>query len=298
MGAPALLLLPFLLLLLAAAAAAAPPEQPALSNNSSGGGAPSSGVNSNSVLVALLDSHYTELAELVEKALLLQTLEDAVGKGNVTIFAPRNEALERDLDPEFRRFLLEPRNLRSLQRLLLFHVLPARLHASDSSSPDFPSSHPTLSGEQVDLSASPMRVGAAAVTRPDAVTEESMYNAVRRFGKVRYDTLRLPNKVTAREADGSVKFGHGEGSAYLFDPDIYTDGRISVQGIDAVLFPPKDTATGGEGSGSGSSGAAPARKAPAVTAHSKSKLRRGKLLEGACQVMGFLGRRSRFASCQ
>uniref|UniRef100_A0A0E0LHE3 FAS1 domain-containing protein n=1 Tax=Oryza punctata TaxID=4537 RepID=A0A0E0LHE3_ORYPU len=479
MGAPALLLL-----LLAAAATAAPPDQPALpaaaggggggANNSSSSGAASTGVNSNSVLVALLDSHYTELAELVEKALLLQALEDAVGKGNVTIFAPRNEALERDLDPEFRRFLLEPRNLRSLQQLLLFHVLPARLHASTA----LPSSHPTLSGEHVDLSGgegtgSPMRVGAAAVTRPDAVvrpdgvihgierllvprsvqedfnrrrslaaisavlptgapevdprthrlkkpappvppgappvlpiwdamapgpsiapapapgpgsgkhhfdghsqvkdfiqtlllyggyneladilvnltslatemgrlvsegyvltvlapndeamtrlttdqlsepgspenilyyhmipeyqTEESMYNAVRRFGKVRYDTLRLPNKVTAREADGSVKFGHGEGSAYLFDPDIYTDGRISVQGIDAVLFPPKDTATGGEGSGEGSSGAAPARKAPAVTAHSKSKLRRGKLLEGACQVMGFLGRRSRFASCQ
>lgn len=64
-----------------------------------------------------------------------------------------------------------------------------------------------------------------------------MYNAVRRFGKIRYDTLRLPHKVVAEEADGSVKFGHGEGSAYLFDPDIYTDGRISVQGIDGVLFP-------------------------------------------------------------
>lgn len=38
-------------------------------------------------------------------------------------------------------------------------------------------------------------------------------------------------------ADGSVKFGQGEGSAYLLDPDIYTDGRISVQGIDGVLFP-------------------------------------------------------------
>ena len=46
-------------------------------------------INSNSVLVALLDSHYTELAELVEKALLLQTLEEAVGKHNITIFAPR-----------------------------------------------------------------------------------------------------------------------------------------------------------------------------------------------------------------
>uniref|UniRef100_A0A453M0C1 FAS1 domain-containing protein n=1 Tax=Aegilops tauschii subsp. strangulata TaxID=200361 RepID=A0A453M0C1_AEGTS len=126
------------------------------------------GVNSNSVLVALLDSHYTELAELVEKALLLQTLEDAVGRHNVTIFAPRNEALERDLDPEFKRFLLEPRNLKSLQTLLLFHVLPAR-HPAGS----WPAaSHPTLSGEDVELAAGAngsMRVAHAAVTRPDAV---------------------------------------------------------------------------------------------------------------------------------
>ncbi|KAL0344869.1 UNVERIFIED_CONTAM: Fasciclin-like arabinogalactan protein 16 [Sesamum radiatum] len=75
---------------------------------------------------------------------------------------------------------------------------------------------------------------------PEYQTEESMYNAVRRFGKVKYDTLRLPHKVVAEEADGSVKFGQGEGSAYLFDPDIYTDGRISVQGIDGVLFPPEE----------------------------------------------------------
>ena len=67
-----------------------------------------------------------------------------------------------------------------------------------------------------------------------------MYNAVRRFGKVSYDTLRLPHKVVAQEADGSVRFGKGDGSAYLFDPDIYTDGRISVQGIDGVLFPSEE----------------------------------------------------------
>ena len=72
---------------------------------------------------------------------------------------------------------------------------------------------------------------------PEYQTEESMYNAVRRFGKVQYDTLHLPHKMMAQEADGSVKFGDGEETAYLFDPDIYTDGRISVQGIDGVLFP-------------------------------------------------------------
>ncbi|KAJ6901366.1 hypothetical protein NC651_019197 [Populus alba x Populus x berolinensis] len=37
---------------------------------------------------------------------------------------------------------------------------------------------------------------------PEYQTEESMYNAVRRFGKISYDTLRLPHKVLAQEADG------------------------------------------------------------------------------------------------
>ncbi|KAL2345326.1 hypothetical protein Fmac_006611 [Flemingia macrophylla] len=368
-------------------------------------------INSNSILVALLDSHYTELAELVEKALLLHTLEEALAHHNITIFAPRNQALERDLDPEFKRFLLQPRNLRSLQTLLLSHILPTRL-----SHPHWPLRHPTLSDHHLHFTSQPsgqIAVDSAHILRPDDVlrpdgvihgiqrlivprsvqedfnrrrnlaaisavlpegapevdprthrlkksapvpagappvlpiydamapgpsiapapapgpggarrhfngerqvkdfihtllhyggynemadilvnltslatemgrlvsegyvltvlapndeamaklttdelsepgapeqimyyhiipeyqTEESMYNAVRRFGKVSYDTLRLPHKVLAQESDGSVKFGHADSSAYLFDPDIYTDGRISVQGIDAVLFPPQ-----------------------------------------------------------
>lgn len=377
-------------------------------------------VNSNSVLVALLDSRYTELAELVEKALLLQQLENAVGHHNITIFAPKNEALERDLDPEFKRFLLEPRNLRSLQTLLLHHIVPGRIQFHDWPQKSNDSTrHHTLCNDRLELTSHDSGVklvGSAAVVHPNSVdrpdgvihgierllvprsvqqdfnnrrslrsisavkpegapevdpkthrlkkpappslpgsppalpiydamapgpslapapapgpggphhhfdgmrqvkdfiqtliqyggynemadilvnltslatemgrlvsegyvltvlapndeamaklttdqlsepgapeqivyyhiipefqTEESMYNAVRRFGKIRYDTLRLPHKVVAQEADGSVKFGEGETSAYLFDPDIYTDGRISVQGIDGVLFPPEET---------------------------------------------------------
>lgn len=385
----------------------------------------SASVNSNSVLVALLDSHYTELAELVEKALLLGTLEEAVGRHNITIFAPRNEALERDVDPELKRFLLQPRNLKSLQTLVLFHVLPRRISAAEwptvGSNQPVVHHHSLAPGveDQIPLfKTTDLVVGTSVVIHPDAVvrpdgvihgiekllvprsvqedfnkrrnlaaisavlptgapevdprthrlkkpaafppagsppvlpvfdamapgpsiapapapgpdgahrhfdgesqvkdfihtllhyggyneladilvnltsmatemgrlvsegyvltvlapndeamskltmeqlsepgapeqmvyyhlipeyqTEESMYNAVRRFGKLKYDTLRLPHKVVAREADGSVKFGQGEGSAYLFDPDIYTDGRISVQGIDAVLFPPEELAS-------------------------------------------------------
>ncbi|KAJ0087943.1 hypothetical protein Patl1_32774 [Pistacia atlantica] len=419
-------------------------------------------INSNSVLVALLDSHYTELAELVEKALLLQTLEEAVGKHNITIFAPRNEALERELDPEFKRFLLEPGNLRSLQTLLMFHILPKRIGSSEWPDDKKPGStkHNTLGNDFVHLtskSSGKKAIGSAEIIRPDDVirpdgiihgierlliprsvqedfnrrrslqsiaavlpqgapevdprthrlkkpaapvpagappvlpiydamapgpslapapapgpggprghfngekqvkdfihtllhyggynemadilvnltslatemgrlvsegyvltvlapndeamaklttdqlsepgapeqiiyyhiipeyqTEESMYNAVRRFGKVKYDTLRLPHKVTAQEADGSVKFGSGDGSAYLFDPDIYTDGRISVQGVDGVLFPEEETPT-----------ATKPANVKVVT-----KPRRGKLMELTCRMLGTVGQDSHFTTCQ
>jgi uncharacterized surface protein with fasciclin (FAS1) repeats len=390
------------------------------------------GINSNSVLVALLDSHYTELAELVEKALLLQTLEDAVGRHKVTILAPRNEAIYRLVDPEFKRFLLEPRNLPSLQSLLLYHIIPSHLNSRTLS---VQTSHPTLIGEHLELPvgsitdpdvierpdgvihgidrlliprsvqqdfnrrrsladisavlptgapevdprthrlkkpAAPVPLGSPPVLPiydamapgpnlapapapgpgsgkhhfdghnqvndfiqtlllyggyneladilvnltslatemgrlvsegyvltvlapndeamaklttdqlsepgapeqimyyhmiPEYQTEESMYNAVRRFGKIKYDTLRLPHKVVAREADGSVKFGSGEGSAYLFDPDIYTDGRISVQGIDAVLFPPEENVPASE--------VTPAAEKKPVAMTGQTKLRRG-----------------------
>ncbi|XP_074268096.1 fasciclin-like arabinogalactan protein 16 [Silene latifolia] len=425
-------------------------------------------IHSNSVLVALLDSHYTELAELVEKALLLQKLEQVVGSHNITIFAPKNDALERDLDPEFKRFLLEPGNIKSLQTLLLFHVVPVRVDSDE-----WPSHrhHVTLSNEKVHLKdGGEKTVDRARVIRPNDVvkpdgvihgiervlipqsvqedfnnrgrnlrsisavlpegapqvdprtnrlvkkkskllsssgppsgpgtsqtvsiydamspgpsmapapapgpggphhhfdgeaqvkdfihtllhyggyneladilvnltslatemgklvsegyvitvlapndeamsrlntdqlsepgapeqivyyhvipeyqTEESMYNAVRRFGKVRYDTLRLPHKVDAEEADGSVKFGSGDGSAYLFDPDIYTDGRISVQGIDGVLFPIEDKSDSTENDIKISN-----RPAKVV-----AKARRGKLLETTCWMLGSMGRR--FNPCQ
>nr|UKD60031.1 fasciclin-like arabinogalactan protein 8 [Centaurium erythraea] len=432
-----------------------PPHQPSNSTQ----------INSNSVLVALLDSHYTQLAELIEKALLLQTLEHAVNNYNITIFAPRNEALEQDLDPEFKRFLLEPGNVKSLQNLLLHHFLPVKLTGNELSSKLAESTrHKSLCDDFLQLSSfsnGDMYIGNVkivhpnSISRPDGVihgiqkaiipksvqqdfnarrslrsisavkpesapeidprtlkfktqskkltkpaikppvfsifealapgpslapapapgpggphhhfngqtqvddfiktllhyggynemadilvnltslasemgklvsegykitvlapndeamakltteqlsepgapeqivyyhivpeyqTEESMYNAVRRFGKVNYDTLRVPEKLVAEEADGSVKFGGGEEGAYLFDPDIYTDGRISVQGIDGVLFPPEKKKR---------------RQIMAVNGNVAvmSKPRRGKLLGVACRMLGALGQDSLLTSC-
>ncbi|CAL0333939.1 unnamed protein product [Lupinus luteus] len=417
-------------------------------------------INSNSILVALLDSHYTELAELVEKAMLLQKLEDTVSVHNITIFAPKNQAF---FDPDFKRFLLEPRNLNSLQTLIMSHIIPTRIGSKTGSA-----RHRTLAGDHHHLrlqtnsttTDTQWTVDGACITHPDAVTrpdgvihgidhllvprsvqddfnhrrslrsisavkpegapevdprthrlkkpappsnpgsqpalpisdalapgpaispapapgpggphhhfngeaqvkdfiqtllhyggynemadilvnltslatemgrlvsegyvltvlapndeamaklttdqlsepgspeqimyyhlipeyqtEESMYNSVRRFGKVNYDTLRVPHKVVAQEADGSVKFGDGDGSAYLFDPDIYTDGRISVQGIDGVLLPPEEVKD-------------ETRVKAGQPAKVVVKQRRGKLMEATCWMLGTIGQHSSFTSCQ
>ncbi|CAN6810175.1 unnamed protein product [Brassica oleracea] len=438
-------------------------------NTSSGSGQ----INSNSVLVALLDSRYTELSELVEKALLLQTLEDAVGRHNITIFAPRNEALERDLDPEFKRFLLEPGNLKSLQTLLMFYIIPTRVGSDQWPSED-PGrvKHITLANDHLHLIKGDGKkmVDSAEIIRPDDLTrpdglihgierlliprsvqedfnrrrslrsisavlpegapevdprtnrlkkkpapapagsppalpiksamapgpslapapapgpggkrhhfdgeaqvkdfihtllhyggynemadilvnltslatemgrlvsegyvltvlapndeamvklttdqlsepgapeqivyyhiipeyqtEESMYNSVRRFGKVKFDTLRFPHKVVAKEADGSVKFGDGERSAYLFDPDIYTDGRISVQGIDGVLFPEVEEVV--------ESVKKPVKKVVQPRRGTFVLLfllkQTGNLLEVACRMLGAIGKdASYFTKCR
>ncbi|WVZ61954.1 hypothetical protein U9M48_011759 [Paspalum notatum var. saurae] len=73
-------------------------------------------------------------------------------------------------------------------------------------------------------------------------TEETFSLSVRRYGAATYATLRAPLTVTAH-AGGSassvpvVFFGQGYVSAAnLSDPDVYTYGNISIQGIDGVLF--------------------------------------------------------------
>ncbi|MCO5605968.1 hypothetical protein L7F22_060154 [Adiantum nelumboides] len=385
--------------------------------------ASSSIISSDSVLVALLDSPYTELAEIADEASLLQTLEKMVGTHSITILAPRNSFLDHNIDPDFRRFLLEPGNIDSLRQLLRFHVIPHRISAAHWTN----GSVVTLAADSLEFSsvAGKMRVDLGNVFAPDAIvrrdgvvhgidrlliprsvqnaynqwkegksasrmlavlpeesptpetyramkaaaaakaaalakasqpplkpiwealapgpamapapapgpssghrwfdgesavadfistlvryggynemadllvnltslatelaklvsegyrvtilapndeamlkltaedlaapgapeqiifyhiiseyqTEESFYNAVRRFGKVSYQTLRDPYKLVAQEEDATVAFGEGKEKALLVDVDIFKDGRISVQGVDKVLSPVEETTT-------------------------------------------------------
>lgn len=63
---------------------------------------------------------------------------------------------------------------------------------------------------------------------------------MRKFVEVKYDTHRVPRKKVTQEENGTVMFLHGWITAHLYDHDIYVDGRIFVNGIDKVLFPPEE----------------------------------------------------------
>jgi uncharacterized surface protein with fasciclin (FAS1) repeats len=72
-------------------------------------------------------------------------------------------------------------------------------------------------------------------------TEESLYSTLRRNGKTTFNTLDYPNQLTAHELDGLVVFEEGQKQAGVYDHDIFSNGRVSVQGVDEVLMPPKDS---------------------------------------------------------
>lgn len=114
------------------------------SGRSSGG----SGVGGEgSILQALLDSQYSELVGLLDKASMLQELERRVSEGGITVLAPKNSYLEQHFDPELRAFLLRPGHVSVLQRVLKFHILPVRVEGAQWSN----RSVATLAGDSVSL---------------------------------------------------------------------------------------------------------------------------------------------------
>lgn len=85
-----------------------------------------------SILQALLDSQYSELVWYLDKAAMLQEVEQEVERrGSVTVLAPKNSFLEQHVDPQLKAYLLQPGHESSLQRVLRHHMLPGRLEGAD-----------------------------------------------------------------------------------------------------------------------------------------------------------------------
>ncbi|AQK75424.1 hypothetical protein ZEAMMB73_Zm00001d018276 [Zea mays] len=102
-----------------------------------------------------------------------------------------------------------------------------------------------------------------------------------------------PNNSNATPALAAVELYCSQ-IRYLLDPDIYTDGRISVQGIDAVLFAPDDAKA--------TQTVDPNRKPPTIVTHKKKiKLRRDNcssvMVNGDCSSVSALTYEKLNGSC-
>ncbi|GLJ32306.1 hypothetical protein SUGI_0650200 [Cryptomeria japonica] len=188
-----------------------------------------SALNSSSVLEGLLESPYTDFVELIEKASLLQKLEQLVSRRNVTILAPPNSCFEGPAQASFRRFLLEPGNIMLLQRLLLFHVLPRRLTAATW--PLSMANFKTLSSDFLQLwtLGNSLKVGLITVTAPDAIV---------RFDGVVHgvDGFLLPKIVQQAFAQWKKKRLYKESYSFAKAPGSIDRRRMSALGS-APLIP-------------------------------------------------------------
>ena len=76
---------------------------------------------------ALNSKDHTTLVAAVKAAGLVETLE---GKGPFTVFAPTNEAFNK-LPKGTVEMLLKPENLKTLQKILTYHVVAGSMSSSD-----------------------------------------------------------------------------------------------------------------------------------------------------------------------
>ncbi|KAJ7546249.1 hypothetical protein O6H91_08G033200 [Diphasiastrum complanatum] len=191
---------------------------------------------SSSVLVALLESPYTEWMELVERAALLEPLEKVVGKTNITIFAPRNAFLDQHLDPDLKRFLLEPGNVKELRRVLQYHIVPQRIRAIDWSNITLRA----LSTDGVYLHSRDrnLRVELSTIAAPDSiVSHDGVVHGI--------DGLMIPKSVQytfAQKKRGGIPNAVLPQSAPELDPAISQLPEVKRELLDFLFVAPDASA--------------------------------------------------------
>ncbi len=79
---------------------------------------------------AVNSKDHTTLVAAVKAAKLVETLQ---GKGPFTVFAPTNAAFDK-LPKGTVESLLKPENIKTLQKILTYHVVAGKLNASDIAS--------------------------------------------------------------------------------------------------------------------------------------------------------------------
>ena len=133
----------------------------------------------NIVDVAVSAGSFKTLAAALTAADLVGTLQ---GKGPFTVFAPTDEAFAK-LPKGTVENLLKPENKEMLQKILLFHVTPGRVHSEQAAKV---TEAPTAAGVPVSIvsSGNGLKVGGSNVTAADIKASNGVIHVI--------DTVMIP----------------------------------------------------------------------------------------------------------
>jgi len=189
--------------------------------------------------VAAGNENFSTLVAAIQAADLVEALQ---GEGPFTVFAPTNEAFAK-LPEGAVENLLKPENKKTLQAVLLYHVVPARAYAEDVISADF---HGTLNGQRIDVKTKGKKVmiDGATVTATDLETSNGVIHVIdtvimpetKTIPGVAAETKQFNTLLAAVEAAGLSETLMGEGPFTVLAP---TDGAFAALGtaVDELLKP-------------------------------------------------------------
>jgi len=172
--------------------------------------------------LAVATPDLSTLVTALKAADLVSTLE---GKGPFTVFAPTNEAFAK-LPPLYLKLLLDPKNVKTLQKLLTYHVVAGSVFSKDIKNNQVVK---TVEGETVTahVSAAGIKIHNSTVTTADVAAQNGVVHVI--------DTVLMPSGmdtivdlavatpdlstlVTALKAADLVKTLEGKGPFTVFAP--------------------------------------------------------------------------------
>jgi len=172
--------------------------------------------------LAVATPDLSTLVTALKAADLVSTLE---GKGPFTVFAPTNEAFAK-LPPLYLKLLLDPKNVKTLQKLLTYHVVAGSVFSKDIKNNQVVK---TVEGETVTahVSAAGIKINNSTVTTADVAAQNGVVHVI--------DTVLMPSGmdtivdlavatpdlstlVTALKAADLVKTLEGKGPFTVFAP--------------------------------------------------------------------------------
>jgi len=183
---------------------------------------------------------FKTLVAAVKAAGLVDALK---GNGPFTVFAPTDEAFAK-LPEGTLETLLEPQNRKKLQAILTYHVVPARVLASDVVKV---TGAPSLNGQRIDVKVSKkgVMVDAARVVKTDILCANGVIHVIDRvilpsaddIVKTAVKAPAFKTLVTAVKKAGLVEALQGKGPFTVLAPTNSAFAKLPAGTLESLLEP-------------------------------------------------------------